>query len=328
MYKIKNIIHFSFYLFLICCDPVRADDLNQIVSGSEIEDVLGTMKSKENDPYISQKNETSEVENYKIKDGDTEDFTFSRKFKDLSVNDDPRLNYGNAGYTVPGFYEKSENFLELDKSQMANDFRKYSSSGINITFIKDDFSYGSTNDIINKTISEGHKHIKGGTLHIRGDYYINRTFLLNTFWGVGAGIGYNSGLGIFVNGERSNTLFKFWEVPIDFSLGLEIPLTSWFKISGAGGPSVMTLFQNRDDLLSGEKGKNKSQISYGEFANAQFKINIGGLSDQTAYDLFTSSRITNLFLNLEARYQNYQNFQDNIKISGTSFGIGFTFEYL
>jgi hypothetical protein len=33
-------------------------------------------------------------------------------------------------------------------------------------------------------------------------------------------------------------------------------------------------------------------------------------------------------MNLEARYQSYQNFQDEIKISGTSLGIGFTFEYL
>lgn len=46
------------------------------------------------------------------------------------------------------------------------------------------------------------------------------------------------------------------------------------------------------------------------------------------YDLFTSSRITNLYLNLEARQQSYESFQDEISISGTSFGIGFTFEYL
>ncbi len=328
MYKIRNIIYFSFFILIVRYHSAQADDLNQIVSGGEIEDVLGGLKSVDDDLFNPKKNATSEVENYKIKNGETEDFIFNQKYKELSVDDDPRLKYGNVGYTAPGFYEKSDNFIEIDKAQMANDYRKYTSSGINITFIKDDFSYGSTNDIINKTISEGHKHIKGGALYVRSDHYINRTFLLNTFWGVGAGVGYNSGLGFFEGGERSNTLFKLWEVPADLSLGLEIPISSWFKLAAAAGPSVMVLFQNRDDLLNDEKGKNKSQISYGQFVNAQFKINIGGLSDQNAYELFTNSRITNLFLNAEARFQNYQNFQDDIKISGTSFGIGFTFEYL
>lgn len=324
MYKVKNLIFFSFLFY----SQVQADDLNQIVSGADIEDVLGTMKSVVNDPYVAHKNETGEIENYQIKDNANEDFIFNSKFKEVSVNDDSRLNYGNVGYTVPGFYEKSEQFLEINKAEMAADFRKLSSSGLNISFIKDDFSYESSNDIINKTISEGHKHLKGGALHLRNDHYINRTSFLNTFLGFGAGVGYNSGLALFSNGERSNAVFKLWEVPVDLSLGLEIPITSWFKIAGAAGPSAIALIQNRDDLISGEKGKNKLQVSHGQFANAQFKINISRFSQQTAYDLFTSSRITNLFLNFEARYQKYQNFQDIIKISGTSYGVGFTFEYL
>lgn len=90
----------------------------------------------------------------------------------------------------------------------------------------------------------------------------------------------------------------------------------------------MVLYQNRNDFQQGEKGRNKTQISHGQFANAQFKINLSGFNSDTAYDLFTSSQITNLYLNIEARYQSYRNFQDEIKISGTSLGLGFTFEYL
>ena len=81
--------------------------------------------------------------------------------------------------------------------------------------------------------------------------------------------------------------------------------------------------------LNGEKGKSKWQFSYGQFASAQFKVNLSGLSDNLAYDLFSESQITTLSLNLEARYQNYQNFQDtDLAISGTSLGLGFTFEFL
>jgi hypothetical protein len=321
-------IFFSGLLFLIIFQYSNAEDLQQAVSGAEVEDVLGKMKSTGESPYLINQSSTGEVENYKTKKSDMPDFNFSNNQQELLIKDNPQKKYESVGYTLPGTFEKSENYLENDKAVMASDFRKLSNSSINITFIKDDFSYESNNDIINKTISEGYKHVKGGAFHVRNDQYINRTFLMNTFWSIGAGVGYNSGLGLFLNGEQSNTTFKLWEVPLDLSLGLEIPISPWFKISGSAGPSVLALFQNRDDFISGEKGKNKSQISYGQFANAQFKVNLAGFSSETAYDLFTSSQITNLYLNLEARFQNYQNFQDNIKISGTSFGIGFTFEHL
>lgn len=305
-----------------------AADLEQVVSGAEVEDVLGKTPATESSPYIIQNNEETALESLKGKENTQPDFLFGNNLQEVSVKDDPRKKFEDIGYTTPGTFEGSENYLEHDKAEMAKDFRKHSSSGVNITFIKDSFNYESNNDVINKTISEGYKHVKGGTLHLRNDQYFSRTEQLNLFWSVGAGVGYNSGRGLFVNGERSSTTFKLWEVPVDLSVGLEIPIHQLFKISGAAGPSVMGLFQNRNDFQRGEKGKNKIQVSYGQFANAQFKVNLSGFNSETAYDLFTSSKITNLFLNLEARYQNYQNFQDEIKISGTSLGIGFTFEYL
>lgn len=315
--------------FIILTANSFATDLEQVVSGAEVEDVLGTMRSTGSSPYIIEDSKDSIVEKEPVKEGVHPDFNFNNNLKEVSIKNDPRTKYEDVGYTSPGTFEKSENYLENDKTEMAKDFRKYSSGGINITFIKDDFSYESHNDIINRTISEGYKHVKGGTLHLRSDQYFYRTDFFNTFWSLGAGVGYNSGRGIFLtNGQRSDTTFKLWEVPVDLGIGLEIPLSQWFKVSGAVGPSVMALFQNRNDLERGEDGKNKMQISYGQFANAQLKVNLSGFNSERAYDLFTESRITNLFLNLEARYENYQNFQDDIKISGTSFGIGFTFEYL
>lgn len=323
---IKNI------LFLLCLGSVSlqtfAAEPDQIVSGGEVEDVLGKMKVTEKSPYIIEDEETSEVEKYKVKKNAQADYLFNTDVKEVTVKDDPRLKFEEVGYTTPGTYEKSDTYLEHDKAAMAMDFRKQSSGGFNIAFVKDNYSYESTNDIINRTIGEGYKHVKGGAIHLRSDQYFFRTDFLNTFWLVGAGVGYNSGRGIFINGQRSNTTFKFWEVPVDFGLGLEVPIYHWFKLSAAGGPSALGLFQNRNDFQKGEKGRNKVQASYGQFANAQVKVNLSGFSSETAYDLFTSSKITNLFLNLEARYQSYQNFLDDIKISGTSFGIGFTFEYL
>ena len=151
---------------------------------------------------------------------------------------------------------------------------------------------------------------------------------MNLYWSGGAGLGFSTGRGIFVSGDRSDTTFKLWEIPVDIGLGLEIPFSSWFKISGTAGPSAMVLAQNRSDFERGEKGKRKYQISPGYFLNGQVKINLTGFNDETAHELFTSSHITNLYLNLEARMQSYKDFQDDIDVTGTSLGIGFTFEYL
>lgn len=305
----------------------KATDLEQTVSGSDVEDSLETSKVTGSSPYVIQ-NAEGEIDQQKIKVNAQPDFLFNENHEEVSLKENTKNKLEDVGYTVPGSFESQENYLEVDKKAMVTDFRKHSSGGTNITFIKNDFNYESANDVINKTISEGYKHVKGGALYIRSDQYFYRTDFLNTFWSLGGGVGFNSGRGVFVTGERSDTTFRLWEIPVDLGIGLEIPIYQWFKVSGAVGPSATALYQNRNDFQAGEKGRNKIQASYGQFANAQLKINLTGFNTEAAYNLFTESKITNLYMNFEARYQNYRNFQDDIKISGTSFGIGFTFEYL
>lgn len=301
-------------------------DLDHSISGDEVEDVLSNSSTPESSPYIINGKTPSSLENSKS-NNEGEDFMFSQ-VPEVTGKNDPKQKFEDVGYTLPGTFEKNENYIELDKNQMAKEFRNVSSGGINLSFIKNGYTYQSRNDVINRTVGTGYKSIKGGSLFVRNDSYFYRTTFVNTYWALGAGLGYNSGKGIFVTGERSETTFNLWEIPIDLGLGLEIPISSWFKLAATGGPSVMGLMQSRSDFERGEKGKRKTQYSYGQFANLQMKINLTGFSGESAYDLFASSEITNLFMNLEARYQSYRNFQDDIKISGTSFGIGFTFEYL
>ncbi len=314
---------------LITLSVNASDDLNQIVSGSETEDFFGKIQNEDNtsSPYLilSTEDHLAGPKSESIK---KEDVYLPNSISEQNRPESPKQKFQDFGYTPTGSLEGSENYLEIDKKNMSYQFRRISSGGINVTYVKNSYQYDSSNDIINKTIGEGYKHIKGGALHVRGDQYLFHTFLLNGFWSVGLGAGYNSGRGLFVSGERSDATFRLWEVPVDVALGLEIPIYHWFKIVGTAGPSVLGLYQNRSDFKNGEAGKNKTQVSYGTFANGQFKINLSGFSNDLAYDLFTSSRITNLFLNLEVRYQKYQNFQDPIKVSGSSFGVGFTFEYL
>lgn len=304
----------------------HAADLEHSVSGdNEIENSLENTEVKGDTPFVLGTSSGGSVETSKAQGVD---YIFDHGVKEVSDKTTPKKKYEDFGYTAPGTFEKQENYIDIDKKHLAKDFRKISSGSMNITFIKNDYDYQSTNDIINRTVGMGYKHIKGGALHFRHDDYLVRRDLINAYWSLGAGVGYNSGKGIFVDGTRSDATFNLWEVPVDLGVGMEVPLYSWFKIAGTGGPSVLGLMQNRSDFQRGEKGKRKFQVSPGYFVNGQMKINLTGFNEETAYDLFTSSQITNLFLNLEARHQSYSNFQDDITISGTSFGIGFTFEYL
>jgi hypothetical protein len=305
-----------------------AEDLGHTISGASVKDSLGELSDG---PRLSPHVDTLEISNQYS--GNTnkkdEDVVFGNNPKVLDKPLTKDLNLKSNGYLPPGTLENQKNYLELDKKIFAKDFRYKATSAFTFSYISDSFNYESQNDIINKTISEGYRHIKSGLIQVRSDQYFFKTFALNGFWSAGTGLSYNSGRGTFVTGDKSETKFTLWEMPLDLGIGLELPIYYWFKIVGTAGPSGMILSQNRSDFADNEKGKNKFQFGYGQFAQVQFRMNLTALSDHLAYDLFSSSQITTLSMNLEARYQNYKKFQDpEIAISGTSVGIGFTFEFL
>lgn len=231
-------------------------------------------------------------------------------------------------FNVLGTVPESTSYEKIDKKTMVRNFRSHSEGAINLSYIQNGYDYGSKGDIINQTVDTGFHSGKGGTLLLRHDSYMSRARFLNTYWSLGGGIGYSTGRAFFIDGSRSETTINLWEIPLEAGLGFEIPIASWFKIAATGGGGGLVLAQNRSDLGPGEKGKRKFQVSPGYFGSAQFKINLTGFSNNFAYDVFTASDITNISLNFEARHQSYENFQDEITVSGTSFGVGFTFEYL
>lgn len=306
-----------------------SEDVDQIVSGATVPDLLGEApapgeeSASASSPYIINGDDPYAVEKSTPK-GVDHIFTPPQE---LDLKRDPRTEYSETGFTLPGTFEGQKNYIDLDKTKMAKNFRKYSNGSLNIAVIKNDYIYDSTADVINRTTTTGYHSGKGGTLLIRHDDYVAKSDWANLYWSAGGGVGFGTGKGFFADGTRSDTTFNLWELPLEAGIGLEVPFTPWFKISGTGGPSLIGLVQDRSDFERGDKGKRKFQYSFGYFAQAQFKVNLS-LTEQTAYELFTESQLTNLYMNLEVRHVNYEDFQDPVKISGTSFGIGFTFEYL
>jgi hypothetical protein len=323
----KNII--KLILFLLAFNSY-AEDLAQGVSGSETIDLLAPKEGEIRSSPFTYKKSNRDRYLGKVKDPDEVDIIMgTNSSNELKINDEERRKLSESGYIAPGVLENSPNYLSLNKGEFAKSYRTQSKSAFNFAYFSDSFKYQSENDIISRTIGSGYKHVKSGLLALRSDQYIYRNFLFDLFWTAGGGLSYNSGRGYFVKGTTSDTILTFWEAPVDIGIGANLCAYKWFKASAAIGPSVLLLAQNRSDFQNGEKGKNKFQFGYGEFISTQFRILFSGFNDNLSYDLFTSNQITNFSLNLEARYENYKHFQDSsLEVSGTSFGLGFTFEFL
>lgn len=149
-----------------------AVDLDHTVSGdSNIENSLDNAEIKGNSPYVFG---TDSGENVETTKAVGEDYIFNHGVKEVSTKITPKKKYEDFGYTLPGSFEKQENYIDLDKTDMAKDFRKVSTGAINFSFVKNDFNYQSRNDIINQTIGSGYKSVKGDPL-----FFVMTTILLN-----------------------------------------------------------------------------------------------------------------------------------------------------
>ena len=90
----------------------------------------------------------------------------------------------------------------------------------------------------------------------------------------------------------------------------------------------MGLYQSRTDLDRDNDDRYRRQISYGYFGQAKVQISVSAFFSGIAFSTYSESDMAGMYLNLEARTQSYENFQDDISITGSTFGLGFTFEYL
>jgi hypothetical protein len=297
------------------------DDLGVSVSGSEVENLLDGVKNKNDSAFVTEQDDSpleKIIEKHPLK---LEEKLLEKNTKLNSTKD--------VGQLPTGSFENRENYLEIDKRSILENAVKYTSTGFNLSYFTDNYSYTSPNNIIERTIKSGLKHFQTGFLQFRVDDYLSRSEFFNTFWSMGGGFEFNYAKGLFLkDGTQSSSQFRFWVIPIDTGFGGELPVFNVMKISLSAGPSVMVLLQNRGDLMDYEKGRNKVQLSYGGYVSSQLKFNFYNANSTSAYEKFIDSKITNITFNLEARYHTYSHFLDNIQVSGATFGAGFTVELL
>lgn len=196
-----------------------------------------------------------------------------------------------------------------------------------IDFYMNKFDYQDDRGIYDKTYGSS-TGAQGGSLNLSSDYYLSKG-KVNFGMGAGTGLGYSTGKGIFEsNGQASEMNFNLYSIPFDLRFSMEVPIGRALKLTGAAGPSGLLLIQNRSDRDDKEDGKTKRQFGMGYFVEGKLKVNLSYLLPDTGFEYYKFHEVSFMSVDLMVRTQDYSGFSDNISISGMSYGIGVTFEFL
>ncbi|MBF0359918.1 MAG: hypothetical protein HQK49_02850 [Oligoflexia bacterium] len=247
------------------------------------------------------------------------------KFDPTKINKNSELNELTA---EDGHLMDSGGRTLLTKE--AKDFHRQieSKSKHNFAFVlfKDGYNYYSEDDLFNKMFRDKSSSETPIILQLSQYWLIPHWDGQASFdYGINFGIGYNSGKGLYVNGEKSDITFFLWALPVDLALGYEIYLFSLIKVGIFAGPSAMMITQKRTDTR-----RKPWLVSYGYFDSAHVKINLTPLFSDSFSKFYRQYSITSFYFNIIYREQHYKKFKhrDDIEIDGGSIGAGFAFDYL
>ncbi|MFN8369444.1 MAG: hypothetical protein U0T83_02330 [Bacteriovoracaceae bacterium] len=237
----------------------------------------------------------------------------------------------SSGNEIPFKYESEKEVITFRNEQLIKNFGTKGNNQFSISFIPDNFKYDNPAHSFKKTYREGDKADFAAMLKIDGHSYFVKEFF-DFGIGLGLSVGYNGGLAHFVSSEggktQSESRFRLWTVPADLSFLVDLNLSRFYNVGGKAGPSVMAIWQHRSDLPQGNSDKDIQQYSFGYFVEGNFKISLMDIFPQTTYEVFSQYDVTKMYFSIFARHQSYENFREKISISGTSIGVGFSYNYL
>jgi hypothetical protein len=220
-------------------------------------------------------------------------------------------------------------YAETSTRKILREFKKKGKQDFAFIFYRDDYVYDNERNNFRTIFRDRDSKPRHGLIaRFLGHYYLYRSLPVDVAAGFNLGFGFNSGKGVFISGTKAQDVqMTLWTIPLDFSMMLEIPLY-FLKVGIAGGPSVMGLVQERNDFEEGEKLKRITQIGTGHFLAARVKVALNEIFPSSGFQLLKLYNVTDLYLTAEGRQQSYSKFKSpGVKVSGTSFGLGFSFEY-
>ena len=325
---------YSVFLLLLCSDSYAREKFNQIIpfqgEGYEEQGYLRE-EIEENSPFMIQPESSDEWKGNHSGARKPTPFLFSNDFE-ANFSDDDKFNV--YGTSLPGSFSKDDVYKDHENKKILRNAEEVNQSRVTFSFIKDEFDYENRGDNFEKIYrGSGSSNIYGILLFKNDFYYV--TSFVNLFYGVGAGLGYNRGKGVFVEdspGDNSKyndrVSFILYTLPIDARLGVEIPLGRYLGISFSGGPSALGLVEHRSDRGHDENDRNKFQFGGGYFGSASLNFSISSILKKTGLKVLSGDRVSRFSANIEIRRHSYFGFEDDdLAISGTSFGAGFSYSF-
>ncbi|OUR98950.1 hypothetical protein A9Q84_05930 [Halobacteriovorax marinus] len=311
-------IELLLFLFSVNC---IAADFSQTVPGQATGDPLGKVEAGAN-PHVPGQFEKF-LDAMDI-DGDSPHVQSNKGYSEKVSGKGSPIQF-NSGVPYSGL--KSDSYISHSNEAILERINNKAESTLSFEYYQNNFEYKDSKGVYEKTFNSN-SGAKGGSLHLSKDFYFSKGGV-NLAWGLGSGIGYSTGKGIFAaNGTTSNMRFNLYSIPVDIRLLLEVPIARVMKISFAAGPSMMGLIQSRSDRDAEDKDKTKYQVGYGYFGEGKLKFNLGYLFTGTGFEYYKSYEVSFMSIDLSVRTQSYSGFADDITISGMSYGLGFTFEFL
>jgi len=271
-----------------------------------------------------------------VEESDKQDDNFvldSPKNKYEKARAEQSKSFTTATQEIAGTHDKTGNLKIKTKKDFLNQYHGGSKGSFGFSFIQDNFTYEDRDNVFEKTFRRDNDNDLdsdfNGILRLHGAKYFNQHWLKIGYGGA-VGVGYNGGFGLFkTNGETSEAHIKLWTIPIEAFVDLSLDLTSYFQLNLQVAGSVMGLIQSRSDFEDGKKKKRRRQMGLGYAATGFLKFNLSKFIPKLGFNLLSSNSVNRYYLHLMIRNQSYANFKsEDLKISGTSFGLGFSLDYL
>ena len=226
---------------------------------------------------------------------------------------------------------ETTSFFEANDRKRFEDISGHGQWGFHLYYLQDSYDYRSRNNAFDSIFVEEGADGKKGSLLLGVYRHFLSSSSFRPFWSVNGGVGYNNAEG-YLDGEDEKVgtgrNFTLWTIPLGISLGFKIPL-KWFRVSAHGGPSLMGVIQNRGDKESNSADKEKRQYGRGYHWEGRFSLNFGTIMKSRMVRLFSEYKLTDIHIDFILRGQRYDNFKEKtFGISGISYGVGLSFDYL
>ena len=250
----------------------------------------------------------------------------SGKVRERSVEEFPKGLTSREDYPLAASGSPHGPYLENKDTAFYHEYANLGTSFLALNYIHDTYDYGDKDGLFDyMQHSRRHKKVSGAQLSLGKNLHWK---FLEPFWGINLGVGYLRGTGRYKSsGAESRTEFILWVVPLEVFLGFSMNLSTWFKLGGLAGPSLIGLAQNRNDFQDDHPKKRITQIGHGYFMQGYLKLGLGRWFPGVTRNLYHSYKMTNFYLQLVARYQGWNHFREPITIKGLSVGLGLAFDF-